>query len=213
MISIQGIGRAFHAAAGELGMLTTSRMVVDEVHAESGAAGVAELRATLGRSYAVLDAVASARLADEPVPRPDPRPVVAALAGATSLLVVGPEADALDGLVPALGGLRIGLLASSELEVDWARCAASYGPSAEVVPAADWARWAGRRAALLTFLYGRRAATTFVVPAWLRMNGPDVRTVFRTVLGWDVLVRAPDVYPRWLAETSVRDFTTVVGGR
>ncbi len=211
MISVGGIGRAFHATAGELGMLTTSRLIVDEVFAAAGEAGLRELRATLGRRYAVLDTVASAKLADVPTPTPDPTRAADALRGATSLLVVGVEADALDGLVPALGSLRLGVLAASELEVDWARCAASYGPTAEVVPSADWARWAGRRAALLTFLYGRRGPVTFVVPAWLRMNGPDVRTSFRTVLGWDVLGRAPDVYPRWLVETSVRDFSTIVG--
>ncbi|MBL9085955.1 MAG: hypothetical protein JNM10_02335 [Planctomycetia bacterium] len=211
MISVGGIGRAFHSAAGELGMLTTSRLIVDEVFAAAGEPGIVELRATLGRRYAVLDAVAAARLAGSPTPAPGPEAVATALRGATSLLVVGVEADALDALLPLLGGTRLGVLAVSELEVDWARCAASYGAATEVVPAADWARWAGRRAALLTFLYGRRGAATFVVPAWLRVSGPDVRTLFRTVLGWDVLGRPPDVYPRWLAETTVRDFSTVVG--
>jgi hypothetical protein len=40
--------------------------------------------------------------------------------------------------------------------------------------------------------------------------GQDVRTQFRSIIGWDVLGEVMYLYPRWMTETSLADFSHVV---
>ena len=41
--------------------------------------------------------------------------------------------------------------------------------------------------------------------------GPDVRASFRTLLGWNLLGERPRLHPLYLAETSLTDFSIVIG--
>jgi hypothetical protein len=52
-----------------------------------------------------------------------------------------------------------------------------------------------------------------VSPAYLRLVGPDVRTSFRALVGWDILGRPPRLHPRFLAGASTSDFSTIVPAR
>jgi hypothetical protein len=70
--------------------------------------------------------------------------------------------------------------------------------------------WAGSRSALLTFVYRADDYHAHVGPAWLRVSGPDVRTQFRALVGWDVLGESMAVCPRWLLPTNVGDFSHLV---
>jgi len=207
-----GVAQAFHVAAAELGMCSAAWLFVREVADEGGDPLVEELRDFLGRDYPVLDAVAAKWLAGARAPVTDPGPVIAACAGAARLLVVGVETTFLDVLVPRLVWTEVSLLTHGAFAVDWDRVASNYAGRLHTVDIASFQRLAGRRSALLTFLYGARGETTWVDPAWLRVIGPDVRTQFRSIIGWDVLASVMYVYPRWLCETSLADFSHVVPG-
>lgn len=203
-----GLDQAFLMAATELGMCSAARLFVRELAAAGGDGLVAEARDQLGRAFPVLDFVAGRALAGEPEPPLDPAPVLRALAGIARLLVVGVEADFLDALVPRLAGVEIGLLAETgPAQADLRRVLANYGGRVRAVTLDDFQRWAGRRSALLTFVYGSDGHVAHVQGAWLRVSGPDVRTQFRSLIGWDILGRPLDVYPRWLVETHRDDFS------
>ena len=73
------------------------------------------------------------------------------------------------------------------------------------------ALWAGGRSAFLTFVYGGDRHVVHASPQWLRISGPDVRTLFRSLIAWDVLGGAPEVYPRWFAEVDRTTFSEVIG--
>lgn len=188
-----GLDAGFLVAATELGMASAARLFVSEVSALHGRAGVEALRDALGRDYPILDHVASAHLDDETSSAPDPAPVLAALGPLRRVLVVGVEAQALDALVAALPGeTAIGLaVGGGGLEPDADRVAANYGGRLEVVAIGAWTRWAGARSGLLTFVYGTDGQEAYVVPAYLRLVGPDVRAAFRALVGWDVLGGPP----------------------
>lgn len=133
-----------------------------------------------------------------------------ACTGATRVLVVGLETWYLDALLPALGDAEVWLLTQSSFTVDWDRVLANYGARVRGIDLATFQRLAGRRSALLVTTYGRRGEVTFTSPEWLRVVGADVRTQFRSVIGWEVLGSSLQVYPRWLVETPTSDFSQFV---
>jgi hypothetical protein len=89
------------------------------------------------------------------------------------------------------------------------RVLANFGNALRIVDLADFRRWAGKRSALLTFVYGTDGHAAHVATTWLRVSGPDVRAQFRTLIGWDVLGQPMRLYPRWLVETSSDDFSVI----
>lgn len=205
-----GLEQSFRLAAGELGMCTASWLFARELGAAGGAAAVSQLRDELGRMFPVLHFVTSRWLEQkEPLP-PAPDRVLEACAGADQLVVVGLEAMYLDALLGRLPGLRVSVLTESPFKVDWRRVLANLGSNVTGTELSSFQRLAGRRSVLLTFLYGRQGNVTHITPAWLRVMGPDVRTQFRTIIGWDVLGDRMDVYPRWLFGISTEDFTHLV---
>ncbi|MFS8068469.1 MAG: hypothetical protein ACMG6S_19090 [Byssovorax sp.] len=171
-----------------------------------------DARDRLGREYPVFDFAAGRFLDGERDPPVNPAAPVAVLAGIARLLVVGLEADFLDALAPLLGEIEIGLVtASSGAEPDWRRVLANYDGRVEPVGLSEIQRWAGRRSALLTFVYGTDGHAAHVAATWLRVCGPDVRTQFRALIGWDIFGRPMSTYPRWLVATSHEDFSHLVG--
>lgn len=207
-----GLAIGFLLAASELGMFSASRLYIEEIASIHGRAGVEAARDLLGREYPVFDAVASQWLAEGAVPALDASAVLAAIGDVKRVLFAGVEADALDGLVPALGGAELGfIIGGGGTEPEPARFAANYGGRLEVVPLTDWTKWVGARSALITFVYGADEHVAYVPQAHLRLSGSDVRTSFRSLVGWDLLGRPPRLHPRFLAETSVEDFSALVG--
>lgn len=205
------VSQAFLVAAAELGMCSAAWLFVREVAAEGGEALVAELRDELGRSYPILDAVARAWLAGNRSPQVEPSGVLRACQGATQLIIVGVEASFLDALLPRLEPAACAtLLKHSSFETDWGRVIANHAGRLETADMASFQSLAGRRSALLTFLYGTRGERTWVDPTWLRVMGSDVRMQFRSIIGWDVLGHLSYLYPRWLVEAPLTDFSDVV---
>jgi len=205
------LGRTFVLAAGELGFFSAARIFVRETAAEYGLDGVRALREQHGRDYSVLDAVAAWYLDTGELPGIDASGARDALRDASRELVVGFEADALDLLVPLLPPVPTGLLQQRSLgPVDWDRVLANFDDRLSPVAFDDLQRWAGSRAALLTFVYGTAGSLAHVSSEWLRVLGPDVRPQFRSLVGWDLLPGGPDVYPRWLADASVDTFSALV---
>lgn len=202
---------AFRLAAAELGMCSAARLFTAELLAAGGPSLLGEAREQIGPDYPVLDLVASEALDDRPPPPIDATAVVRALGTATTVLVVGLEAFFLDVLVPALRDVRVGLvLGEGGLEGETRRILANFGDRVEEVRIGDVQRWAGRKSAMLTFVYGTAGTNVYVSPVWLRVAGPDVRTQFRTLVGWDVLGRPTSLYPRWSAEAPLEPFSVVV---
>lgn len=205
------LGQALRVAAAELGMASAARLFVREVAAIAGADGVAELRDRLGRAYPVLDLVAGRWLADAPAHALDVDAVIDALNGIRRLVIVGVEADALDALVPRLASVEVGLCTEGRaLMPEWRRVLANYDAQVQAIGLAEVARWAGPRAAILTFVYGGDRHVVHASPQWLRVSGPDVRTLFRSLIAWDVLGGIPEVYPRWSVEVDRTTFSEVV---
>jgi hypothetical protein len=202
-----GIAQAFHIAAAELGMATAAWLFVREVATEGGAPRVAELRDHLGRDYPVLDAVAAIWLTGRTSPTIDPAGVIAVCARARRLVIVGLETAPLDALVPLLPGVEIALLAHGDLGTDWLRVVSNYEGRLTLVDLSSFQRFAGKSSVLLTFAYGQHGEGTYVGSSWLRVNGPDVRTQFRSIVAWDVLGAPMYVYPRWLVAAALDDFS------
>lgn len=208
----EGLSVSFLVAASELGMATASRIFVEEIARVEGERGVEDARDVLGRLYPVFDAIASSWLEHGSASSADPADVMQELEGVDRVLIVGAEADGLDQLVPRLSGIATGIVADAGgLEEDLARVAMNYPGRLEIVPLGDWARWAGPRSALLTFVYGADDHVANVSPAYLRLVGPDVRAAFRSLVGWNLLGGRPRLHPLYLMETSVTDFSTIVG--
>lgn len=204
----EGLDQAFTVAAGELGMACAAWLFVENVAQEGGADGVAALRDVLGRSFPVLDAVAQQWLAGARVLHTDPTSVLAACEGATELVVVGLEAFFLDALMARLPpSTRCALLCHSPFDVSWERVLSNHGGRLSPVDLESFQSWAGPRSVLLTFAYGMAGSSTYVLPAWVRATGEDVRTQFRSLLAWNVLQAPMFVYPRWLVEIGAASFT------
>ena len=206
----QGLDQAFEVAMGELGFASAAWLFVRELAASGGRDLVQALRDEHGRRFPVLDAVAAAWLRGQFSPRVEVAPVLDACVGVRRLLIVGIESEYLDALLPRLPHVEIGLLRYSLVDVDWARVQDNYPGRVTLPELAGFQEFAGAQSALLTFLYGQNGHTGYVRPAWLRLIGTDVRTQFRSVIGWDVLHAPLDLYPRWLAETSTQDFSRIV---
>jgi len=205
------LGAAFELASAELGFAAASWIFVEQVAAAGGDDAVARLRDELGRSFSVLHFVAEQWLRGERAPRIDTREVMRTLTGARRVLVVGVEAHHLDALARDLAGdVRLGLLTYRMQRVDWDRVIGNHNGRVEPVNLGEFQGWAGARSAILTFVYGTRGDLANVLSAFLRISGPDVRTQFRDVVGWDVLGAAPEVYPRYLVETSVSELTALI---
>lgn len=203
------LGPSFLTAAAELGMCSAAWLFARELAAAGGDELVATARDRLGRDFPVLDAVCARYLGGQRRPVTDPSRVAAACAGARRVLVVGVEADFLDALVPALDG-DIALLLHGELDTDWPRVLANYRGRVTGCDLGSFQRLAGSKSALVTFLYGAGPQSGHTHPSWLRVIAGDVRTQFRSVVGWDVLQSPMFVYPRWLVETPLADFSEVV---
>lgn len=206
------LAQVFLGAASELGMATAAHLIVGEIWRAGGERLVAAARDGFGRDFPVLHSVAARWLAGERAPAPAPAPVLDAVAGLSRLLVVGIETAWLDALLPALAGVEVGLLRDeAALSGEFRRVLANYEGLAVGVDLADLHRWSGRRSGLLTFVYGSDGHVAHVPTTWLRVSGPDVRTEFAALVGWNILGGAMEVYPRWLAETGVGDFSRLVG--
>ncbi|HVJ89445.1 MAG TPA: hypothetical protein VM580_06545, partial [Labilithrix sp.] len=137
--------------------------------------------------------------------------VTRTLAGARRVLVVGVEANHVDALARDLPpDVRLGLLTYRMQRVDWDRVIGNYNGRVEAVDLGEFQAWAGARSAILTFVYGTRGEFANVLSAFLRIAGPDVRTQFRDIVGWDVLGASPEVYPRYLVETALEELTALV---
>lgn len=202
---------AFRLAAAELGMCSAARLFAAELLAAGGAPLLEEARDRLGSDFPVLDLIASEALAGRRPGPIDAAPAARALRDPSAVLVVGLEAFFLDALVPALPGARIGLvLGEGGLDADVRRIVANFGGRVEEVRLGDVLRWAGNKSALFTFVYGTHGPHAYVQPVWLRVAGSDVRTQFRTVVGWDVLGQPTSLYPRWLVEAPLEPFSRVV---
>lgn len=202
------LSQAFLTAAYELGMASAARLFTRELAAEGGTELVAAARDAFGREFPVWHCVASRWLADERGVEPCPSVIEPALVGIRRLLVVGLEADWLDVLLPRLERTEVGLLL--ERTGDARRVLANYEGLAVGVELGELHRWSGRHSGLLTFLYGSDRHVAHVSGVWLRVSGPDVRAQFATLVGWDILGTPMELYPRWLVETSVGDFSSLV---
>lgn len=203
------LGQAFRLAATELGMASAAWLFVAEVAAAEGDAGVASLRDALGRTWPVLDAVCAAWLAGARAPTVDAGEVLPILEDVTRVVVVGLETTWLDALVAALpAATRVALVRHGDLAPDWRRVLSNYQRRVEPLELADFQAWAGPRSALVTFVYGKTDGEgTFANSTWLRVAGPDVRTQFRALIGWEVLRVPLEVYPRWLQAIDAEAFT------
>lgn len=208
---IASLRDAFEQGAGELGFADTAWLFVERVAELRGEPGVVALRDLLGQTFPTLHFVASRYLSGgrrEPV---DVSVVAELLRGTRRVLIVGLEAAHLDALVQALPReTRIGLLTYRLLPVDWDRVLSNHPGRVEAVDLTVFQTWAGARSAILTFTYGRRAERVYVLPAFARISGADVRTQFRDLVGWDVLGGVPAVYPRWLIELPASELTRLV---
>lgn len=210
-ISSLGLGGAFELASAELGFAAASWLFVEQVAALAGSEAVEGLRDELGASFSVLDFVAARWLEGKRAPSIRTSRVKNALAGARRVLVVGLEARHLDALARDLDpSVRIGLLTYRLQRVEWERVIGNYNGRIDAVDVAEFQGWAGARSAILTFVYGTRGGLMNVLSAFLRVIGPDVRTQFRDIIGWDVLGGAPEVYPRYLVETLTSELTGLV---
>jgi hypothetical protein len=207
---VQTLDQAFRVAAGELGMCDAAWRFVDDLDAEGGAPLLEVVRDALGRTFPVLDAVCARRLNGAPLPAIDVGSVVSACAGLRRLVIVGVEARWLDALLAALHDVELAVLPASALPGDLERLAANLPSGVPLTTLADFQRFAGPRSGLLTFVYGATAQGAFVLPEWVRTQGPDVRAQFRSFIGWAVLDAPPDVYPRWLIEVPASHFTALV---
>ncbi|MBZ5715721.1 hypothetical protein [Nannocystis pusilla] len=205
------LGPAFLLAAGELGMASAAHLFVREVAASGGDKLVRAALDELGQDFPVLGCIAARWLAGARGPAPTAEGVLVALHGLTRLLVVGLETTWLDVLLPACRGVEVGIL-TDDLgpTTDLRRVLANYEGLAVGVRLGELHRWSGRRSGLLCFVYGSDGHVVHVPGAWLRVSGPDVRTQFAALVGWNILGGAMELYPRWLAETQAPDFSTVV---
>lgn len=208
--SADELEQAFRLAAGELGMCDAAWRFADEVAAEGGPELLHSVRESLGRTFPVLDAVFQRKLAGRSAVV-DAAPVATACADLKRLLVVGLEARWLDALIPALNGIEIAVLPSAALPADTERVGANLPASVQVIGLDHFQRLAGPRNGMLTFVYGVSGTSAFVLPEWVRCQGPDVRAQFRSFIGWNLLGSPPEVYPRWLIETAADTFTELVG--
>lgn len=205
-----GLGQAFRTAAGELGHAGAAEVFVAEIAADRGDDGVAAFRDLLGREFPVADALAERWLGGWRPASIDTGAVLRHLDGIRRLAIVGLESRHLDALVDALPTTDVAVLAWSALPADWDRVIANCGGRVQAVDLDGIFGWAGPNSAVLCFVYGASdGGTVYAPPGWLRLNGPDMRSQFRSFFGWNVLPVPFSVYPRWFHEVQVGDFTAL----
>lgn len=204
--------QAFRLAAAELGMASAGWLFVSTAARAGADAAVVELRDILGRTWPVLDAICAGWLEGaRPLDTPTPamyQTLSAALAGAWRVVVVGVESRCLDALCATLSApVRLGLIRHSDLDPDWNRVLANHRGRIEALDLSNFQTWAGPRSVLLTCTYGTTDGQHFVLPAWLRVAGSDVRLQFRDLIGCNMLAVPLHVYPRWLVTVDSHSFT------
>ncbi len=204
--------QAYAAVVGELGMASAGWLFVSEVAAHAGDEGVEAFADELGATYPVLDAVARQWLDGRRAPQINAKGALDALDGATHVVIVGLESLHLDGFVAAAPAeLGISLLAHRPFPVDWERVVANHAGRVDLLYLDSFQSMSGPKSALLGFAYGVHGDRTHVPPLWARVVGADVRAQFRSLVGWDALGSEMNVYPRWLTEVGVDEFTHFVG--
>jgi hypothetical protein len=205
-----GLIDAFALCAAELGMFSASRLFASQLLAEPDAGVVAEITELLGTRFPVFDAVVSRALSERHLEPIDPAAVLDALRGLSRLVVVGIEAECLDTLLGRVPSLRIALVPDALEGANLERVAANYRDEVEFLGLDSFQGWAGRHSGLMTTVYGCDGFQATVCQAWLRAHGPDVRSRFRTLIGWNVLGPKMAAYPRWLGDTDAREFAPLV---
>jgi hypothetical protein len=192
-------------------MFSASRLFAAQLLDEPDPRVVAEVVELLGDRYPVFDAVAHSVLSARSLPPIDAAPVMHALSGLARLVVIGMEAVCLDALLErAPNELRIALVPDVLEGANLSRVAANYSGAVEFLGLDTFQGWAGRRSALLTTVYGSDGFQATVCQAWLRAHGPDVRSRFRSIIGWNVLGPKMAAHPRWLGDTSADEFAPLV---
>jgi hypothetical protein len=203
--------QSFTAAAGELGQVSASRLFIRTCAAHGGAAAVADLKNQAGAAFPILDTAAQDYLETGLLPPLAADHAIGLLSQVASVVVVGFESEPLDLLVPALPKQRILVLTHAALPGDWERMLANYRGRVQAVDLDGILDHAGPDSALLCFVTGGQGHTVYVPSAWLRVHGPDTRTVFARLVAWNLLPRPFDRYPRWQAEVPSNDFTDLIG--
>jgi hypothetical protein len=178
-----GAENAFQVASGELGMFSASRLFCRVLQETQGPTAIKALREELGTTFSVLDCVAARVLLGEN-PAPSVEALLSALSGCTKVLFVGVEVDCFDAILPRLSG-KVGLLTENIFPADWRRVQANY-PAVSLVSLSELPAWAGSKSALVAYVYGSNEHIAHVSPAWLRVSGPDVRAIFRSLIGWNL---------------------------
>lgn len=204
------LAQAFAVAAGELGMVSAARLFIRTCAGAGGAEAVGCLLDQAGPSFPVLDAAARAWLAASTLPALDPAPVAALLARCSTIVVAGFESEALDRLCPALADQSILVLTHGALPGDWERMLANYRGRLGAVDLDGLLDHAGAGSALLCFATGGQDGSLFVPESWLRVQGPDTRTLFSRLVAWNLLPCSFQRYPRWQAEVLATQFTDLV---
>ena len=187
-----GLIDAFALCAAELGMFSAARLFAGQLLAEPDAGVVTQVTELLGTRFPVFDVVVHRALSERRLAPIDPAPVL----------------DALLGRVP---GLRIALVPDVLEGANLDRVAANYRNEVEFLGLDSFQAWAGRHSGLLTTVYGCDGFQATVCQAWLRAHGPDVRSRFRTLIGWNILGPKMASYPRWLGDTDAGEFAPLVG--
>ncbi len=195
-------------------MASASWLFAQEIDASEGEVGVARLRDALGRRWPVLDAVCAGWLDGARLPPVRTEGVLPHFRGLTRLVIVGLESRWLDRLLDCIGPeLQIGILRHSEFTPDWERVQSNLGERITFLELSSFQSWAGSRSALLSFVYGAESGKSlFATSSWVRVSGPDTRTQFRDLIGWDVLGVPLSVYPRWLVAVPREQFTHLEAG-
>lgn len=203
--------QSFTTAAGELGQVSASRLFIRTCAAHGGNDAVADLKHQAGATFPILDTAAQDYLDSGQLRPLAVDHAVALLSQVATVVVVGFESEPLDLLVPALPRQRILALTHAALPGDWGRMLANYRGRVQAVDLDGILDHAGSDSALLCFVTGGLGHTVYVPSAWLRVHGPDTRTVFARLVAWNLLPRPFDRYPRWQAEVSSSDFTDLIG--
>ena len=206
-----GLIDAFALCAAELGMFSAARLFAGQLLAEPDAGVVTQVTELLGTRFPVFDVVVHRALSERRLAPIDPAPVLDALRGLSRLVVVGVEAECLDALLGRVPGLRIALGPDVLEGANLDRVAANSRTEVEFLGLDSFQAWAGRHSGLLTTVYGCDGFQATVCQAWLRAHGPDVRSRFRTLIGWNILGPKMASYPRWLGDTDAGEFAPLVG--
>lgn len=205
------LAQSFAAAAGELGQVSASRLFIRTCVAHGGTAAVADLKNQAGAAFPILDTAAQDYLHTGQLRPLATDHAIGLLSHLATVVVVGFESEPLDLLVPALPKQRFFALTHTALPGDWERMLANYRGRVQAVDLDGILDQAGPDSALLCFVTGGQGRTVYVPSAWLRVHGPDTRTVFSRLVAWNLLPHPFDRYPRWQAEVPSNDFTDMIG--